>query len=330
MLDSSAQHLAWLHVLANTRNKSVLSDFKRTLCSDEALDSLELSPLHQTILGLMDVPFDNVLNSPAAFSSINSRDRFGRTALSWAAEKGDSGIIKELILHGADPEIACLNQWTPLRYSCVSHSSDAMRLLLDSGASPAPDPVYATTALHDVAYHKRTLEFVTPLVVAGCLLDKQDVGGRTPLAKSCESDNDIVARFLLENGANKDNVDDIASTPVNTAIQCGSNNVLRLLFEYGADYTRLTKFGDSILHTAAGFHAVTLETLDILTDAKLKGLNVALRNHSGRTPAQVLSARPDADGKLRHRFRELLESVEPPKPIVSGPMEIDAWPTTLL
>jgi ankyrin repeat protein len=263
---------------------------------------------------------------------INTRDKTGRTPLSWASERGDEEAMRYLLQHGADIEIPDHNHWTPLRYASLAPTTKAMRLLLEQDAVVAPERHYQTNAMHDVAYHKRDLEYVKLLEDAGCLLDHQDTGLRTPLAKACHADNDIVAEYLLHQGANANNIDDAGMSCVASAVRNGANRVLKLLLSSGCEHHHIDIHGSSILHWAAASETVNEETLDILTAARLRGINIELRDKSGRTAAQVFGVRSDVDGAFRTKFRELLKSVVPPEPRKSGPDHPDAWlvPVTVM
>ena len=50
-------------------------------------------------------------------SGINNTDRSGRTALSWAAERGDKEAVSKLLHFGADPDIADILGLSPLHYA---------------------------------------------------------------------------------------------------------------------------------------------------------------------------------------------------------------------
>jgi ankyrin repeat protein len=274
----------------------------------------------------------NKFDSTEFSKYINTRDKTGRTPLSWASERDDEDMMRSLLQHGANIEIPDHNHWTPLRYASIAPTTRAMRVLLEQEASVAPECHYQTNAMHDVAYHKRNLEYVKLLEEAGCLLDHQDTGLRTPLAKACHADNDVVAEYLLHQGANANNVDDAGMSCVASAVRNGANRVLKLLLSSGGEYHHIDIHGSSILHWAAASETVNEETLDTLIAARLRGVEVGLRDKSRHTAAQVLSVRPDVDGAFRAKFRELLESIVPPEPRKSGPDHPDAWfvPVTVM
>jgi len=70
----------------------------------------------------------------AANAEVDSKDRFGRTALSWAAEKGDAEVVKKLLAANADVDS---NNWvgqTPLSFSVQEGHLEVVKLLLDAQA----------------------------------------------------------------------------------------------------------------------------------------------------------------------------------------------------
>ncbi|KAJ4374319.1 hypothetical protein N0V83_003060 [Neocucurbitaria cava] len=308
----------------------IVSEFKRLLCVKVSSDCIDLSPLHERVIGLTPKPALEYLEWPVYCKYINARDKGGRTPLSWAAEQNDEHTIRYLLQHGADLEIPCQNHWTPLRYAAMAPTTNAMRILIELGASAAPESPCQTNALHDVAYHKRDLEYAKLLEDTGCLIDHRDTGGATPLTKACYADNDIVAEYLLRRGANPHNIDNSGMSCVAKAIHSGANGVLKLLLSFKAEYSHINNQGCSILHTAAESEAVTEETLEILVSAPLHGVDIGLRNKSGRTAAQVFGLRTDVNGAFRAKFRQLLDSIVPPEPRTAGPSHPDAWPVTVM
>jgi len=67
---------------------------------------------------------------------VNVREaEFGYTALSWAAEKGSTRIVRCLIAGGADLESRDYLQQTPLWTAVMNDDARVVRVLLDAGAN---------------------------------------------------------------------------------------------------------------------------------------------------------------------------------------------------
>ncbi|WP_372459633.1 ankyrin repeat domain-containing protein [Agromyces cavernae] len=57
-----------------------------------------------------------------------------RSALHYAAAEADDEAVARSLDHGADPNAADANGWTPLHFAAQSHSLSSIHLLLDAGA----------------------------------------------------------------------------------------------------------------------------------------------------------------------------------------------------
>ena len=255
-----------------------------------------------------------------------------------AAQRNDVQALRLLLQYRANPEICDFEHCTPLRHTTFGPLSDdqepeAMQLLLHNRVNVLPDPEHGVTALHDAAFHHNHLRFIKPLIEAGCPVDHRERGshaGHTPLARAALKDRDLTAAYLIEHGADVNNIDERGDSVLATAVQNGSKKVLRLLWKHGATHLTTNNSGYSILHTAAGYRAVDTGTLALLREARLKGLDTGARCKAGLTASQLLQARDDVSDDFRWGFVALLESVELQEPVSYGPKLQSVWPITLM
>jgi ankyrin repeat protein len=118
----------------------------------------------------------------------------GATPFLRAAQSGDVTLMKLLLQHGADPNIATTNKTTPLMAaagigwvegvtfeSSAKENLEAVKLLLDLGADVNAVDGDGRTALHGAAHKGRT-EVVQILADHGARLDARDVGSRDTIA----------------------------------------------------------------------------------------------------------------------------------------------------
>ena len=105
---------------------------------------------------------------------------------------------------------------------------------------------------------------------------------------------------------------------------------MRLLLESGADYLASNNKGYTILHVAADYRAVDVEMLNLLREARLKGLDVNATCHEGLTSSQLIQARDHISNEFRWCFVALLESVVLANPRVYGPKAAYQWPAILI
>jgi ankyrin repeat protein len=118
----------------------------------------------------------------------------GATAFLRAAQSGDITLMRLLLAHGADPNIATANGTTPLMVASgigwvegvtneqgAKENLEAVKLLLELGADVNAVDGDGRTALHGAA-HKGRNDVVQILVDGGAKLDARDGGSRDSIA----------------------------------------------------------------------------------------------------------------------------------------------------
>lgn len=83
-------------------------------------------------------------------ADLTLKDGTGRTALMFAADRGDARIIKELLDHGAKTEERDNDGWTALMYTVAHRKTehiDAARTLLQGGANASAQDNEGSTVL---------------------------------------------------------------------------------------------------------------------------------------------------------------------------------------
>ena len=162
---------------------------------------------------------------------INKSDEFGATALSIAAYRGNTEMVKVLMDAGAtfeigvfhsaisksndDPEIVQVfidhgadvdkkadtgNGHTALMFAAEFGHIKVGKLLLANGADINAGDNFNDPALNVAAFHGQ-LEFAKMLVEMGAELNVRGYGGRTALGHAISRGHDEVAAFLKEVGA---------------------------------------------------------------------------------------------------------------------------------
>ncbi|CZR56859.1 uncharacterized protein PAC_06748 [Phialocephala subalpina] len=161
---------------------------------------------------------------------LDSKDTYGRTALSYAAAHGHEAVVKLLLEKGAELETKdeYYGSRTPLSWAAEDGHEAVVKLLLEKGAE----------------------------------LETKDDYGRTPLSWAAEDGHEAVVKLLLEKGAELETKDDCGRTPLSYAAMYGHEAVVKLLLEKGAELeTKDKDFGRTPLSWAAnnGHEAVLLE-----------------------------------------------------------------------
>lgn len=74
--------------------------------------------------------------------------------------------------------------------------------------------------------------------------------GRTPINRACKFENLVLAKLLLEKGANIDAVDDCGNTSLHWAAKSSDSGVTEFLLDNGANVNARNDFGETPLHDA--------------------------------------------------------------------------------
>jgi hypothetical protein len=132
--------------------------------------------------------------------SLDLKDSYGRTPLSWAASRGHEAVVKLLLEKGAELETKDKYGRTPLLWAVGNGRKAVVKLLLEKGAE----------------------------------LETKDKYGRTPLLYAVGLGHEAVVKLLLEKGAKLETKDNSGQTPLLWAARSGLEAVVKLLLEKGA------------------------------------------------------------------------------------------------
>ena len=116
------------------------------------------------------------------------------------AQKSKIHVVQLLLDHGADPNQAITDGWTPLHIAAYKGDIDVVKLLLHRGANPNMASWRGTTALHTAAMWGKK-DVVQVLLDAGAEINKATSDGRTALSCALQYDYVDIAKILRERGA---------------------------------------------------------------------------------------------------------------------------------
>jgi ankyrin repeat protein len=265
----------------------------------------QFTSLHKTVLRAVNHDLETQLK--LSTSNINEKDPKGRTPIAWAAARGDVKSVHTLLSFGADPEISCDTGNNPLLRSVRAKSPECVKILLEFGADVRRKSTLGFTALHYAAYYRDDDALLKTLLEFGAEIDDKDNYGWTPLSCTAEYDQYKSAQLLVKHGADPNISDNIGWTPITRAVSSNSNQVLKLLIEKGADYCSQTARLETILHFVAA--RGNIKTIELLTVATLRGLNVDMKDVDGRTASDLFYSREKRSSNLVTAFTNLLISV---------------------
>ena len=130
--------------------------------------------------------------------SLNMKDEYGRTPLSYAADKGHNTFIQILLEARADTELKDRDYRTPLSYSASNGHEDAMKMLLENSRVDLNScDMQGQTPLAWAAMNGHEAIIKLLLGTGKVDLDSRDKDGRTPLAWASTNGHETVVELLL-------------------------------------------------------------------------------------------------------------------------------------
>lgn len=235
------------------------------------------------------------------------RCMWGRQSVERAAE------MRRLLAEGANPNGHTPNGMSFLAIAAKKADVDAVRALLDAGASVAPDPLshnsivaLAATGLDsarqepviDDRRDAERIQIVAMLVGAGANIEEPSATGMTALAKTIEYSDDV-ALALIEMGADIFAKNDMGQTMVSLAMLRGSPAMAKVLIERGVDVNEPSKYFETPLMEMVDLgSAIAMEELiswgaNVDAPAKSRGmtpLHLAVHKGMPKKAAVLLAA----------------------------------------
>lgn len=141
------------------------------------------------------------------------------------------------------------------------------------------------------AHMLKAAEFADPsrillFLKAGMDVDIRDEREWTPLMVAAFNGNEVVAKLLIQHGANPNALDRAGYAPLHWAALNGFESVVKMLIDKGVDRDARSKFGiTALMQTASGGHCGVLTLLlqadadpDLASDDGLTALHKAVAN----------------------------------------------------
>jgi ankyrin repeat protein len=287
-------------------NRIILEYMFKAVGVQELAESQQYTTIHKIVLGLSNLDLESQLQDST--STIDDVDTRGRTALWWAAARGDYETVKTLLEYGAsvqDPAV-------PRSHSAlhVAKTSEVVRLLLNHGAKVDCRDESGRTPLHCCAYRGGprggSVELFKSLLEGGADVNAQSTAGHTALHYTAMYGFTEHMPLLLARGVPIDSRKPNGTTPLLDAVGCSQPKAVKYLLGRGADPRIENTQRRNIVHIAASRSDEV--TMRALASANLRGVDVEANDCFNMTPRQCFDIRQDKSVALEEAFDHLLES----------------------
>ena len=169
--------------------------------------------------------------------------------LLYAAENGETELVKLLIAAGTDVNKADMFGETPLYKAADNGRAECVKLLINAGADVNKANDKGETPLIWAAIKGRT-EYLRLLLAAGADVNWADKDGKTPLYWAAYYSHAECVKLLIAVGADVNKASHYGSTPLYYAAYYGHAECVKLLIDAGADVNKADKFGETPLYKA--------------------------------------------------------------------------------
>ncbi len=241
-------------------------------------------------------------------ASVNAKDKYGQTALMWAAEDQEVEIVRLLLDAGANPNAKDKDGLTALMWCAAGPAMGAaMNIMDDRNTSDVDNEPPAQTILSgddSATAAARSCQVAEMLLARKANIHARSADGTDALnfaAGSTQLEPDLV-RLLLRRGGNAKTRDSEGETALMSALAAGDSpqttQILALLLDAGADANAQKTSGSHVGLTALMWAATEAHSSDDVRLLLAHGANVNLRQPDGWT-ALMAAAEFGTPGSVR-------------------------------
>ncbi|EAY17214.1 ankyrin repeat protein, putative [Trichomonas vaginalis G3] len=232
-------------------------------------------------------------------ANINAKDKYGKTALHYAAENNSKETVELLISHGANINEKDNDGQTVLHYAARSNRKEYIEFLISHGANINEKDKNGATVLHYAA-RSNSKEIVELLISHGANINEKDNDGQTVLHYAAENNSKETVELLISHGANINEKDNDGLTALHIAAENNSKETVELLISHGANINEKDKNGATALHYAAENNSK--ETVELLIS---HGANINEKDNDGLTALHIAASNNIGCPKVRLAQRSI-------------------------
>ncbi|XP_005099953.1 ankyrin repeat domain-containing protein 17 [Aplysia californica] len=159
----------------------------------------------------------------------------GRNRLAVVTAQGKVNAVKELLLKGAQVDLADSGGNTPLMQAARAGNKELALLLLLHGADVTHRNKKGSTALIEACTNRQGVGLIHPLIYQGACVDEANSDGMTPLMVASQHSLLDIVKVLLDDGAQVSKVDKSCNTALMYACQQENATVVKTLIAAGAN-----------------------------------------------------------------------------------------------
>ena len=177
---------------------------------------------------------------------LDCKDDKGNSLIHHASKNGRSEkVIEWLLENGASLEDRNDNESTPLYLACCNGRIDVAKWLYEQCGCPLTLNKFLNSNLHMAAYngHLHIVKWLLTINEHG--LHSKNSYGATPFFMAAKGRRYAVMKYLLGQGANIDEADDLQYTPLLWACRFGYLWLTKFLLNNGANIDAVSNFGDT-------------------------------------------------------------------------------------
>lgn len=217
----------------------------------DVFDHWNLKYIHLIVLGCS--PLDLSTYLAISQDAIDVVDSWGRTALMWAAWRGDSISVSVLLDFGANSQATSFDGNSVLIYATYGKSRQRIGLILSTGADIDHVSHSLVTPAMDGSRLGDNPAIVKVRVQRGAAIEASPQQNFTPLYVAALTNSVESLIYLLDCGASMDEESWDCSTPLSTSIFFNNHRMAEELIKRGSNLNMTSIFNTSYLRSAAVF-----------------------------------------------------------------------------